>query len=647
MTSARALSLLIVGLALLLGAGPLAVAAQAEEAGGVAEWRLEQPLPPELPDGQKPSTPVGLGKIGDIEFWAPNRGLLITDGVSPTIPPGVWVYNGQEWHQLTGEGPDHEGVCGATDGRIAWAGPNEFWTVSDGRPGQISSEKGLPPLEDDTLCHFANGQVVGSYASPAFEATSYTAMHAAGCLGSEDCWFAGEPLAHVGAFHLHWNGQALVAEPNPQGRAVESMSAFEGDLYEGVRIEPPQETHRSEETHEEEEEITPPETGLTPAALHLILPAGESSSSGTPFVSLEPGIPNYGEEEPPWTLEALQLSAAEGNLWGVANPLPRSSFPAAAKVAAGEVTIVHNSGGSWRQVLGATSDPPSGNPFTKFIARREEPTQEELREERANLLVSSITAEPGGEGAWLALDSPAEADGATPAPATVAYISNAGTVSEEQQLPSSEEPYGAKGLAERITCPAPHDCWMATSEGWLFHLAPADERQLPKDNDPAFEKLINYRPPDQGIPQVVPDAPPPDDSGLLGERPAQVLAPVTAVVENETKVPVPLLSDLHSKLLHGHTLQLSFHLAVKARVQLLAMRRKALVASTPTRTLASGNRKLLLALNPKRWPTKLDLKTHALAPLPLTSTRSPSVNTVSTSLAFPDTRGLLGSGLLP
>ena len=30
------------------------------------------------------STPVGLGKIGDIQFWAPNRGLLITAGNGST-----------------------------------------------------------------------------------------------------------------------------------------------------------------------------------------------------------------------------------------------------------------------------------------------------------------------------------------------------------------------------------------------------------------------------------------------------------------------------------------------------------------------------------------------------------------------------------
>ncbi len=39
------------------------------------------------------------------------------------------------------------------------------------------------------------------------------------------------------------------------------------------------------------------------------------------------------------------------------------------------------------------------------------------------------------------------------------------------------------------------------------------------------------------------------------------------------------------------------------------------------RTLAAGNRKLLLVLNPQRWPTKLSLQTHPLAPLPSTTVK--------------------------
>ncbi len=219
----RTRRVLALSLALAAVLAAWASAAAASEGGegtdGEASWRLEQPLPPAGPGGVGSQVPIGLGKIGDIEFWAPNRGLLITAGNPRTIP-GIWFYNGVGWHGFASQ-------CGATDGRIAWAGAEEFWTVSDGRPGQSTAE-GTPPLADNTLCHFAGGQIVGSYASLAFQPTSYQAMHAAACFGAEDCWFAGDPLPdeRKGDFHLHWNGRSVSEEPGPQGHTVGSMAHF-------------------------------------------------------------------------------------------------------------------------------------------------------------------------------------------------------------------------------------------------------------------------------------------------------------------------------------------------------------------------------------------------------------------------------------
>ena len=113
-------------------------------------------------------------------------------------------------------------------------------------------------------------------------------------------------------------------------------------------------------------------------------------------------------------------------------------------------------------------------------------------------------------------------------------------------------------------------------------------------------------------------------------------------------MPVALLTHVRSKLLHGTTLELRFHLAAKARVQLIAKRRKQIVGRTPMRTFAAGDRKLLLALNRNRWPTKLDLQTHALAPLPTTSTRGAGTDSVGTGVVvLPKSHTLSGAGELP
>jgi hypothetical protein len=556
----------------IVGCAASGAAAQALPDDGGASWRLEQPKPPPPPPGVPSSeVPVGLGSVGDIQFWAPNRGLLITAGNGSTVPPGVWAYNGQEWHELAN-------VCGATEGRIAWAGPEEFWTISDGRPGQAANPaNGEPaPTADDTLCHFAGGQVAGSYASPAFQASSYQPMDAAGCISASDCWFAGEPLPEpqVGAFHLHWDGRALTEEPNPQGHAVKAMQPFAGYLYESVRLA-------------SSDLLTEPEPS-PPPVLHRISPAGVQPT----FISLDPHVPEYASGVFPEALDYLRLGADEEALWGAAGPSlspPEQSKPA-------EVSIVRYADGAWSQVLGSFADPAGGNPFPEEV-------------------VDEIAAEPGGPSAWLALDN--ERDALQPSPtasALVARISDSGAVSDEQTLPTPGEGVGPKGAAKLITCPGPHDCWMVTTQGWLFHLS--EGSQLERDTNPAFAGLISYRPPDEGLPQVPPDLPPIDDSGL-DEAPTTESVPVPETLKPPTpRRTLSLLWDMHSKLVDGTTLRLSFHLRVKARVELLAKRDRKVVAATGKTVLAAGRRALLLRLDRRQWPTKLSLLTHALAPLP-------------------------------
>jgi hypothetical protein len=587
-------------LLLLVSAGSLSEdAAAAELEPGVA-WRLEQPPPPAPPAGVSGSSlPIPLGEVGDLEFEAPNRGLLTTPGNGSAIAAGLWAYNGREWHQLST-------VCGAVEGRIGWAGPEEFWTVADGRPGQAANPTtGAPaPLTDRTLCHFAHGEVVGSYASPAFEVSSYQPMHALGCLTPSDCWFAGDPLPFPEqgeSFHLHWDGGALSPEPNPHGHAIEAMRAFEGRLIEATRLS----------TSDAEGELEVP----FPFALHAINAHGVSPT----FESVL-GVPLYGGEEFPQALEPLQLGTDEEALWAAAGPVRSTEIPAGSTTP--PVTVVRYAEGQWTQIVG----PEAGSP-------------EAFGED---VVVNGVAPEPGTGGAWLALDQQSDTQGPA-ALAVVAFVGADGSV-EKQTLPSSQElaeGVGPKGAARRIVCPAFNDCWMTTTQGWIFHLAPGAERQLPAsliDRSSAFSKLITYRPPDAGLPQIAPDAPPPDDSGELPSQAAKGSLQLIPEVE-EPKVRAQLVTNLKSKLVHGTTLELRFRLAVKARVKLVAKqvskktRKAKVVASTPMRTFASGNRKLLLRLNRSRWPNKLDLQTHALAPLPLVSTRLPGNNTVGTGFA--------------
>ena len=171
----------------------------------------------------------------------------------------------------------------------------------------------------------------------------------------------------------------------------------------------------------------------------------------------------------------------------------------------GQVTVVRRVQGLWSQLIGpgspADGTPP--NPLGRVLPSEAEELQL-LGGEAKNATVSGLAAEPGSERAWLALRAPTgSGEGVS---AVLLHISAEGTVLGEQTLPSKrevEEGVGPKGAAARIACPAVEDCWMATTQGWLFHLAPEGERTLPRNEIPGFAGVITYRPPDQGLPQVV------------------------------------------------------------------------------------------------------------------------------------------------
>jgi hypothetical protein len=655
--SRRFFPLLAAAIACAAMIGLPASAAAAEERS--ATWASEQPRPPVAPPGQPQATvPVGLGTVGDVEFFAPNRGLLITSGNGSTVPAGVWSYNGVEWHEVSTECgaalvPNSQGREGE-EGRIAWAGPSEFWTVSTGRAGQRSesNEHNLPPpLIDNTLCHFAGGSIVGSYAHLAFSADSYLDMHAAGCLGPADCWFGGEALEEpqTGGFQLHWNGSSLETEPYPgEGHAIESMVELGGALYEGVRVKP--------------QDRSTTGNGAEPPVVHRVNPAGVE-----PTFEAEPEVPLYGHEERPTAIDYLHLSSSDGTLWGAAGRKRESAEERSEPGnELGQATIVRRVSGSWTQIFGPAHPLPALFPGEQEREARLLGSGEHLATSiAANADVASIAAEPGGESAWIALRKPGPTSATEPARAVVVHVSAEGQVLQTVVLPSAAEEasthIGAKGGASFVTCPAAHDCWLATTQGWLFHLAGEGERTLARDeaegeyfcperNYP--QCIITFRPRDQGLPQEPPDAPPPDVSGLneAFTRETGRLEEQKATPAETNRVTLPLLSHVHSRLLHGRTLELSFHLSVRARMRLVARRKHALVAQTPMQTFKPGNRRLMLTLNPRRWPTKLALQAHALEPLRIVSSvtgEGANVTTQTTGLfVSPQTPGALW-GQLP
>jgi hypothetical protein len=512
-----------------------------------AEWSSEQPVAAGI------EAPVSIGQVGDIEFWAPNRGLLITAG-NGGVPAGLYAYDGTGWYR-------YSTVCGGHEGRIAWAGPDEFWTISDQPVGQ---ETGKAPPEHISLCHFKDGQVVASFAERVGLPDSYLPLNAAACSGSDDCWFAGDALpgtTNVGAFHLHWDGTSLTALPSltvPQpkvldpGRSVEDLAFHEGDLYESVAIR--------------DGDVAPEEPPSQPSFLHRIL-AGEAG----PFEPLYTTEPlNYGGPgAEPDQLEAFRFAGDEEGLWAIAG----------AEASPATVTALRLGPKGFSQV---PLDDPGG-----------------VLE--AGDRLGGAAAEPGTSDAWIGFREPT--DKVTP-PARLTRIHADGTVDPAILLPVEGGGIGHKGSAGPIACPAVGQCWMVTSEGWIFHLGP----DLPQDTDPAMHVLISYRPPDDSLPSVPPISLPEDDSGSY-LPPEETLVPGAFPPQRRRR---PLVTRMRQRIVGKSVLQLRFFLHAKAHVQLLARRGGRVVAKTPRYTMAKGPRSVRLRLDPKRWPSSIDLEAHAL-----------------------------------
>jgi hypothetical protein len=525
------------------------------------DWHSEQPTVAGSP------APSGLGKVYDMRFWAPNRGVLITAG-------GLWAYDGTGWHQLST-------VCGGTGGRIAWAGPLDFWTISDQAVGQSNVDP--VQMQRRSLCHFVGGKVVASYAQPIGTAGEYEQMNAAACLAPDDCWFGGELLpsasANRGAFHLHWDGTSLTAYPSPTVRSgsaadpdrpVADLAAHQGSLFESVAI------------------ATEPldgEPSDQPYRLHQIYDGDPPA-----VVPLLPSAPiDYGGQ-PPSAVAPLQLSSDGSQLWAVAGTAEQG--------VAAPVTALRYDGSSFA-------------PLT-------------LRDAGGALVpgtqVAAVAAEPGTDDAWVAYVPFGENTGRPSELARIARIHADGTVDSVTDLPGADDGISRKGQSDRLACPDAGQCWLATINGWLFHLG----GDLPRDDAPEMHRLVTFRPQDAATIILPPDTPADDTSGIappvISEPP-----PDTSDVPSDPATRTrarKLVTGLRRRMVHRTTLELTFTLTAKAHVQLLAKRKRTVVARTKRVTLAKGRHTLRLRLNAKHWPTKLDFRVTALnAP---STTRTPA-----------------------
>ncbi len=510
-------------------------------------WRLEQPPPPAGAPFKVP-----LGAPGDLSFWAPNRGLLSVEG-NNAVPRGIYSWNGQSWHQLAS-------VCGGSGdtARIAWAGPEEFWVVSE--PSLPRAGAGL------ALCHFKDGQVVGSFSTRVDAADPFRQMFSAACNGPNDCWFGGigskDALGErLGAFHLHWNGSGLETIYGPQGRSVSDMQFHGGKLYESTLV------GRSPGNRTDPVDLAEAES--PPRLIHTIAGHVFANDPFEPAEAADGGT------------ELLALGSDGGDLWAVGGGAASGPAAPPESVVARLPLAARLRGGAFEDLELSGAELASGERF------------------------GDVAPLPGSEAAMATLVPFADRHSSN-SKAKVALIEPAAGEAKATVTTTTLPAAGSgRGAAARIACPAPGDCWLATWAGWLFHYSDGTPEAL--DTDPNFAGTITFRP-NEAAEQFIPDALPEDDS--------QLFAPAEIEAEKEEKGPKthrlpPLLRNVHSKL-KGLRLLVSFTVTRRAKVQLLAKKGARTVAHTPLRTFAPGHGRLSLELNRKRYPTKLAFRTKEL-----------------------------------
>jgi hypothetical protein len=548
-----------------LAAGALIAAAAAIALAGTGSaqaavsWQLDQPAPP-----AGAAFKVPLGTPDDMEFYAPNEGLLSVQG-NAVVAPGLFFWNGRDWHQLST-------VCGGSGeaSRIAWAGPDEFWTITE--PSEPRSGAGLG------LCHFKDGVVVGSYSTAFQSPDPFRPMDGAACNGPNDCWFAGigseDPSGQrIGAFHLHWDGSNLTSSYQPQGRGVSSLAFFDGAFYES--------TFAGTQPGDTADPVTlgSPETG-GPDLIHELVGGTFLDTSFLPYPYQ--GVPAEGTE-------LLSAKSDGSELWFSGGGA--ASGPAAAKASGGVVpsppVLVHLVEPFYEQVPIETSLFGSEDRFV------------------------DVAPVPGVDAAWVA-DQPYADRGSSTAKAKVALI-EAGGGATVDTLPTSGP---GRGSAQLIAATGSGEAWLATSAGWLFHYT--NGTVLPEDSDPNWAGTITVRP-NESVAQFVSDTPPPDDSQLFAPPPVAVEQPTNVEAPTPEIIPA-LLKDIKVNR-HELTVTVSFDLTRLADVQLVAKLHGKAIAKTAKERLKAGRHVLELSFSAKRWPTGLSFKTKELTkPKPVPAT---------------------------
>jgi hypothetical protein len=219
---------------------------------------------------------------------------------------------------------------------------------------------------------------------------------------------------------------------------------------------------------------------------------------------------------------------------------------------------------------------------------------------------ADVAAVPGDDDAWVAVQPFADRRRSN-VEARVARVDGATGAVEQFSLPASG---AGRGSAAKVAFTGPNDGWLVTYAGWLFHWTDGSRPQ--REDDPAFDRLIDFRP-NENAEQFIPDRPPVDDAATLAPPPLEVAIEPAAdpgAVDEPEALPA-LLKRIRVRR-RGLGIVVSFTVVRRARISLIALRGARRVKRSKPRVFRPGRRAIALRLTRRRWPTRLKLATKEL-----------------------------------
>ena len=542
-----------------------------------------------------------------LAFRAWNRGLAATSEAPKgpnggSDPYGVWIYNGDRWYPSPGFPGDKE-CPGHT---ILWGGKLDYWLV-DGEYTHGTRGKWA------NLCRFDGEHNVWE-SLPMPEATTARIETATGpkpgtittgtCFAWNNCWFFGTYGTVV-----HWDGHVLSdaspprSETSLQGEYTAAV-ARQGPLGEAIGL-------ATAATAEGENPVPLVQEGAAPPQLF--------GSSGGPFSPLPFAPPTIPQSGDPYRtdLVAVDLSSS-GQGWAAGDPAgvrlgeregqvpgERPSEPKrASRGSLSPLVPVSISGAS----AGCVGPPPGR--FT--YAPPTVPTAEVF-------LWSSIAAIPDGEpggaglagGRWRRGEGSSQGAVEQSGEPIIARADCGGTTAVTRFVTSQGAPADQEGGVTAIAANAANDAWAATTKGPV-------ERPPTVEEPPHLYRLTNGQPPEAPAgndEEPIREVPQEDAPTIVVEPPQPEPPPPPPAVVPQTKtVTLPaavydVKTKVHETKRHGH-IYLSLYLTFKVRrpvtIGAQALRRGHVVAIATPRFFAGQTGRLILSLNRKRWPTKVN-----------------------------------------